>query len=106
MISVHRCVRYEEDMVRDALRQSVGEMGGWESYLQPGDTVLLKLNLVMNKRPEAAATTHPVFVKALIRLLQDFGCRVVLGDSSTQLPSAVSTEGRELRISRRRQELT
>ena len=81
MISLYRCDQYEEERVMGALRRSIAALGGWESYLNPGDTVLLKLNLVMNKRPEAAATTHPVFVKALIRLLQEYGCRVVIGDS-------------------------
>ena len=71
MISLYRCDQYEEERVMGALRRSIAALGGWESYLNPGDTVLLKLNLVMNKRPEAAATTHPVFVKALIRLLQE-----------------------------------
>lgn len=81
MISLYRCDQYEEGRVMESLRQAIAALGGWEAYLTPQDTVLLKLNLVMNKRPEAAATTHPVFVKALIRLLQEYGCRVVIGDS-------------------------
>ena len=81
MISLYRCDQYEEGRVMESLRQAIAALGGWEPYLTPQDTVLLKLNLVMNKRPEAAATTHPVFVKALIRLLQEYGCRVVIGDS-------------------------
>jgi len=52
-----------------------------EKYINKGDKVLLKLNLLMKKRPEEAATTHPIFTKALAQVLIEYGAEVIIGDS-------------------------
>ncbi|MFB3896674.1 MAG: arsenic metallochaperone ArsD family protein [bacterium] len=43
--------------------------------------VFLKVNLLSGAKPEQAVTTHPVFVYALAKILNDYGARVVIGDS-------------------------
>ncbi|MBN2261254.1 MAG: DUF362 domain-containing protein [Clostridiales bacterium] len=60
---------------------NIADMGGLDGYLIPGETVLLKVNLLMKKSPEEATTTHPNFVKALAEILSDFGVKVIVGDS-------------------------
>ena len=81
MISIHRCENYTESELQEALDRSLADLGGWDPYVQPGETVLLKVNLVAARDPSLAATTHPAFVKVLARSLKDWGCRVVIGDS-------------------------
>ncbi|MGB3367301.1 MAG: DUF362 domain-containing protein, partial [Acidaminobacteraceae bacterium] len=54
---------------------------GLYRYLDDGDRVLLKVNLLMKKSPEEATTTHPVFVKALSDILIESGYKVLIGDS-------------------------
>lgn len=81
IVSLQSCKAYELKNVRDALEKTIVDLGGLEAYIQPGDRVLLKVNLLMKKRPEEATTTHPVFVKALADILVDFGCEVLIGDS-------------------------
>ncbi len=50
--------------------------------LQPHMTVLLKPNLVLAKKPEAAATTHPAVLKAVVRWLQETGItKIIIADS-------------------------
>ena len=41
----------------------------------------MKVNIVMRKKPEDAATTNPIFVAALAKTLVDYGCNVIIGDS-------------------------
>ena len=81
MVTIHRCNNYQADEVRRAVTAAVMDLGGFEPYIKPGETVLLKVNLVMSKGPDAAATTHPAFVAELARQLKDYGCRVIIGDS-------------------------
>jgi uncharacterized protein (DUF362 family)/NAD-dependent dihydropyrimidine dehydrogenase PreA subunit len=46
-----------------------------------GASVLLKVNMLSAKEPERAITTHPEVVAAMTMLLQEEGCRVMVGDS-------------------------
>ena len=81
------CPDYEADRVRTALLQAIGETGTRELFA-PGRTVVIKANLVSAKKPETATTTHPVLLAELTRLLKEFGCDVVVGDSPGGLYTA------------------
>lgn len=81
MVTIHQCDSYQQEELSQAIRAMVQDMGGFAPYVQPGETVLLKVNLVMSKGPELAATTHPSFVAELARQLKEYGCRVIIGDS-------------------------
>jgi uncharacterized protein (DUF362 family)/ferredoxin len=80
-VSIVRCDDYEYEKVKEAIKQSLDHLGGIEKYILPGEKVLLKLNLLMKKKPEEAATTHPSFTKALAEILINFGADVIIGDS-------------------------
>lgn len=75
------CEDYSLPRLREVLRASVEAMGGWSPYIQPGEKVLLKVNLVSNIDPDHAATTHPNFVQVLAELLLEYGAKVIIGDS-------------------------
>ena len=81
MVTIHRCSNYQAAEVRHAVMAAIADLGGWQAYIKPGETVLLKVNLVLSKGPDAAATTHPAFVAELARQLKEHGCRVIIGDS-------------------------
>ncbi len=81
MITIRRCEQYAEDVLRQVFTQAIEDIGGWEPYIQPGERVLLKVNLVAGRDPDLAATSHPAFVKVLAQMLQEYGCSVVIGDS-------------------------
>ncbi|HIW48492.1 MAG TPA: DUF362 domain-containing protein [Firmicutes bacterium] len=81
MVSVAHCSDYALDHVRQSLQTALAPLGGIGHFCQPGETVLLKVNLIMAKRPEEAATTHPALVQALTELIQTHGCHVIIGDS-------------------------
>ncbi len=67
--------------VETQLREGLNELGGMSAFVQPGQRVLLKVNLLMKKRPEEAVTTHPSVVEATVRLVQEVGGIPVIGDS-------------------------
>ncbi len=62
------------------LREALQALGGMEAFVQPGQRVLLKVNLVAPSRPEQAVTTHPEVLRAVIRLVQEAGGIAWVGD--------------------------
>jgi uncharacterized protein (DUF362 family) len=80
-VSINKCNSYDDQMVRKGIEASVAPLGGLESIITDADRVLLKLNLLSAKSPEAAVTTHPAIVKATVELVQELGATPVVGDS-------------------------
>lgn len=79
-VSVVPCDNYDPAQAETALRQALQPLGGLD-WVTPGMTVAVKANLVTFLKPEAAATTHPVLLCALVKLLKEKGARVIVGDS-------------------------
>ncbi len=79
-VSVVPCDNYDPEQAETALRQALQPLGGLD-WVTPGMTVAVKANLVTFLKPEAAATTHPVLLCALVKLLKEKGARVIVGDS-------------------------
>jgi len=75
------CESYNETTVKDALTRALVKTGALD-FVRPGMKIALKLNLCAAKKPEAAATTHPVPVAELTKLLTERGALVFIGDSS------------------------
>ncbi len=80
-VALLRCSNYDAQQVEDALRRLVDLLGGLERYVQPGQRVLLKPNLLRAMPPEAAVATHPSVVRAVVRLVQEAGATAVIADS-------------------------
>jgi len=74
------CPDYTVDL-ETSLREGLAEWGGMSTFVKPGQRVLLKVNLLMKKRPEEAVTTHPSVVEAVVRLVQEAGGIPIIGDS-------------------------
>ena len=74
------CRDYAPETVRQALETVIAAAGGLD-WVKPGMRIGIKLNLCAAKKPEAAATTHPVPAAELTRMLTERGAEVVLGDS-------------------------
>jgi len=48
-------------------------LGGMSSFVKKGSRVVIKPNIAWDRRPEQAATTHPLVVKALAQMALDAG---------------------------------
>lgn len=79
-VSITACNMYHPQTVRKALIESLAPLGGLD-FVRPGTRVGLKMNLVMLKNYHAAATTHPVILAELARLITERGGEAVIGDS-------------------------
>ena len=79
-VSIAACGGYEEDTVLSALRAVLQPVGGLD-WVKPGMTVAIKANLISAIKPDAAATTHPAVIAAMVKLLQERGAAAIVGDS-------------------------
>ena len=76
------CERYEPETVYEAVCLGVKTLGGLETLLRPEERVLVKPNFLKSAEADSAVTTHPAVLLAVLRLLEEYGCRDVrYGDS-------------------------
>ncbi len=47
-------------------RNVISSLGGMKQFVKKGDTVVVKPNIGWDRKPEYAATTHPVVVKTIV----------------------------------------
>lgn len=62
----------------DLVSQVLAPLGGISSFVNKGSRVVIKPNIAWDRRPEQAATTHPLVVKALVQMALDAGASEVL----------------------------
>lgn len=79
-VSVVKCNGYEPQVVEAAVRKTINLLGGITNFIKPGSSVLVKPNLLMSKSWEAAITTHPEIVRAIIHILKEINCKIIVGD--------------------------
>ncbi len=87
-VSIMKCNSYEPEQVYDALSRNLELLGEGSQFIKPGMRVLLKCNLLMRKKPEEAATTHPEIVAAVAKWVKEAGGTPIIGDS----PGGLYTE--------------
>lgn len=78
-VAIVQCPQYEQ--VDEALGGLLEMLGGLGKYIQPGQKVLLKPNLLAASAVETAVTTHPAVVHAVVRRVQELGAVPFIGDS-------------------------
>ncbi len=80
-VSIVRCSDYNSGQALDAVRQAVDLLGGMQTFVKPGNRVLIKPNLLKASPPVDAVTTHPEIIRATIRLVREAGAEALVGDS-------------------------
>jgi uncharacterized protein (DUF362 family)/Pyruvate/2-oxoacid:ferredoxin oxidoreductase delta subunit len=80
-VSIERCRDYEPDQVARAVHRLLDTLGGITRFVQKGQTVLLKPNMLSAKDPNRGITTHPTVLEAMVREVQSAGGNVLIGDS-------------------------
>ena len=79
IVSCHSCSEYAIDKILPLLDDIYNRAKGPDLT---GQTVLVKPNILLDDVPQKAITTHPVFVEAVIRFLQNRGAgKIFVGDS-------------------------
>lgn len=71
--------------VPEALSRLMAGLGGMGRFVKPGQSVLIKPNLLSDHIPEDAVTTHPEVVRALIRQVKAVGASPWVADSPAMI---------------------
>lgn len=58
-------------------RKTITALGGMKAFVKPGNTVVVKPNIGWDRKPEYAANTHPLVVKAIVEECLASGARRV-----------------------------
>ncbi len=80
-VGLKSCPDYELAHVQQAVDALFELCGGIESIVKPGQRVLVKVNLLMKRKPEQATTTHPEVARAIVKAVQRAGGVPILADS-------------------------
>jgi uncharacterized protein (DUF362 family)/NAD-dependent dihydropyrimidine dehydrogenase PreA subunit len=88
-VAVIKCDSYDSVIVKQAVSRGLALLGGAEAFVRPGESIVLKPNLLVASGPEKAVTTHPAVFEAVASALADAGARLSWGDS----PGFGSTSG-------------
>ncbi len=87
VVSIVPCATYDPREVNEALTSLLSPIGGLD-WVKAGMKIVIKANLVSMMKPEAAATTHPALLVALVTQLKEKGADVIIGDSPGGLYNA------------------
>jgi uncharacterized protein (DUF362 family)/ferredoxin len=80
-VALVRCSSYDLGEVRAAVDRGVQLLGGVERFARPGETILLKPNLLIGRDVDRAVTTHPSVFRAVAETLRRSGVSLTYGDS-------------------------
>lgn len=75
-----KCRSYKDDL-EQKISHAFQLLGGIGRFIKPGINVLIKPNLLTDKYPDDAVTTHPEIIRAAIRVLKSANCNIKVGDS-------------------------
>ena len=71
--------------VEAAVRQAVTKAGGLDTVIDPGDTVVVKPNMVMDSAADSGMVTDPAVVRAVVRLAREAGAgQVIVAEGTAQ----------------------
>ena len=77
-VALAKCDDYAA--VGAALDVVMAPLGGWGAFVKPGQTVLVKPNLLSHHAPDEAVTSHPELLRAILRRLKTQGVTPVVAD--------------------------
>ncbi|MDO8964490.1 MAG: DUF362 domain-containing protein [Coriobacteriia bacterium] len=82
IVGIERCDTYAIMEIESSLERALAPLGGMAAFVRENDSVFLKVNLLMKAEPDRAVTTHPEFVRAVVRAVKAAGARdIAIGDS-------------------------
>ena len=64
-VAVVKAESYDTQVVDEAMQELLAHLGGMSRFIQPGDRVLVKPNMLGGVDKDKAVTTHPVILTAV-----------------------------------------
>lgn len=80
-VAIRKCGSYEHGLPEERLALCLDDLGGMGRFVRPGESIVLKVNLLRAASPPEAITTHPAVVLALSRQVEKAGARPLVADS-------------------------
>jgi len=81
-VAIIKCPRYDPLAIEESVTAGFELLGGYRKFFSPDDKILLKPNMLSAKKPEVAVTTHPEFLRGVIRFFKkNLPAAVMVGDS-------------------------
>ena len=72
----------DEKQIDTIVRKAIEIAGGLTDIISPGDTVLIKPNLVWASPPETGTTTDPRICKTIANTVRELGAKPIIAESS------------------------
>ncbi len=92
IVWISECRDYAEDRLAEIVRHHFADLGYDHRFFE-GKKVVVKPNLVMKKAPDAAATTHPAVLGAVLCVLREMDVSPVIAESPGGLYNKQRLEG-------------
>ncbi len=80
-VALIKCESYEYETVKKCIERGISLLGGVSLFVQKGEKILLKPNILAGEAPEKCVTTHPAVFKAVAEILLNTGVDLSYGDS-------------------------
>ncbi|MFW5945421.1 MAG: DUF362 domain-containing protein [Candidatus Natronoplasma sp.] len=87
-VFIDRCSDYSS--VKEVIEEAFASLGGLDTFVKDGETILVKPNLLQASEPSKNVITHPNFVRAVIEVLEKKDIEIIVGDS----PGGRMSEGK------------
>lgn len=72
-----RLARRQSSDIAELVSQTLSALGGMESFVRPGETVVIKPNIGWDRTPETGANTHPLVVRVLVEHCLEAGAKSI-----------------------------
>ncbi|MBQ3866418.1 MAG: DUF362 domain-containing protein, partial [Clostridia bacterium] len=79
-VSLYRAGSYDADLLEKIVDRIILDQGGYERLFAKGKRIVVKPNLVVKKKPDGCATTHPALLEAVLRCILPRGAEVVVAE--------------------------
>jgi len=90
IVALVRCESYDSAELEDAIRRGLDLLGGTQAFFMPGETLLIKPNVLIGDPPDKHTTTHHAVFSAVARVFQGAGAKLTYGDSPAFGPPIAS----------------
>lgn len=90
-VALNRVESYDVDLLESVIRSQLKNLGVEDMFA--GKRVAVKPNLVMKKSPDAAATTHPAVLEAMLRILKESAAEIIIAESPPGLYTEAALKG-------------
>ncbi|MBS3816364.1 MAG: DUF362 domain-containing protein [Candidatus Thermoplasmatota archaeon] len=78
-VFIDKCSDYRD--AQKVIEEAFASLGGLDKFVKDGEKILLNPNLLKGSLPEDAVVTHPDFIIAVIRVLEQQDIDIIVGDS-------------------------